>query len=146
MSHRVPPFKTALKTLIPFEFQITDIRNEIFDIDITLGGAGVVVLHHHTPQCCLPCSQWLFASKSVSLWGSDVQVDVCFCPPPVDGLHRRSAFPAPCRKARRRVVRSRAMSRLIYASSANYRVHPRSQLRGWIFAQSCHRFPHSAWW
>ena len=29
---------------MPFEFQITDIRNEIFDIDMTLGGAGVVVL------------------------------------------------------------------------------------------------------
>ena len=45
MSHRVPPFKTVEKTLMPFEFQITDIRNEIFDIEYDLrwcwcGGAA----------------------------------------------------------------------------------------------------------
>ena len=53
------PLKTVKKTLMPLEFQILNTRNEIFDIDMPLGGAGVVVLRHNTPQRCLPRSQSL---------------------------------------------------------------------------------------
>ena len=50
-----------------FEFQNESGRNKVFDIDMTLGGTGVVVLRHNTPRRCLPCSQSLFLSKTCSL-------------------------------------------------------------------------------
>ena len=38
-----------------FEFQKKNIRYEIFDIDMTLGGTGVVVLHHkHAKALLIP--------------------------------------------------------------------------------------------
>ena len=47
-----PPLK---KTLRSFEFQKNDIRNGISNIDMSMGGTGVVVLHHkHAKALLIP--------------------------------------------------------------------------------------------
>jgi len=47
-----PPFK---KPLVPFEFQTNGIINGISNTDMSMGGLGVVVLHHkHTKASLIP--------------------------------------------------------------------------------------------
>ena len=43
------------KTLMPFEFQTKNIRNDISNTDMSMGGLGVVVLHHkHAKASLIP--------------------------------------------------------------------------------------------
>ena len=43
------------KTLMPFEFQTKNIRNDISNIDMSMGGVGMAVLHHkHTKAVLIP--------------------------------------------------------------------------------------------
>ena len=47
---RAGSWKTVGKPLMQFEFQNNNGRNGISDIDMALGGVGVVLLHHSAPQ------------------------------------------------------------------------------------------------
>ena len=48
------------KTSMPFEFQTKNIRNDISNIDMSMGGVGMVVLHHkHTQGVAHPIGNHL---------------------------------------------------------------------------------------
>ena len=49
------PLSTVKKQLVPFEFQTNGIINGISNTDMSMGGLGVVVLHHkHAKASLIP--------------------------------------------------------------------------------------------